>query len=94
MLNISSFNQKKITVIPSTKYKIVFVGNQGVGKSSIINRLVYDIFDENDHVMHPIKTETNHRHRLHHLQYGLLRQMHQVATMGYSRTVKVSIINT
>ena len=29
------------------KYKIVFLGNQSVGKTSIIHRFIYDSFDEN-----------------------------------------------
>ena len=28
------------------KYKIVFLGNQSVGKTSIIHRFIYDSFDE------------------------------------------------
>ena len=32
------------------KYKIVFLGDQGVGKSSIIDRFVNDNFDENSSV--------------------------------------------
>ena len=55
------------------KIKVVFLGDRGVGKSSIINRLVYDIFDENDHVILTFKSEANHRYRLHHLQHDLLR---------------------
>ncbi len=29
------------------KYKIVFLGDQSVGKTSIIHRFIYDSFDEN-----------------------------------------------
>ena len=32
------------------KYKIVFLGDQAVGKSSILNRYIYDIYDDRDHV--------------------------------------------
>jgi len=33
--------------VPLTKYKLVFLGDQGVGKTCIINRFVYDSFDKN-----------------------------------------------
>jgi Ras-related protein Rab-6A len=29
------------------KYKIVFLGDQSVGKTSVIHRFIYDSFDEN-----------------------------------------------
>ena len=31
----------------STKFKIVFLGNQGVGKSALASRFVYDVFENN-----------------------------------------------
>lgn len=33
-----------------SKYKLVFLGDQSVGKTSIINRFVHDKFDGNDKV--------------------------------------------
>ncbi|KAJ1457306.1 putative RAB6 protein [Pelagophyceae sp. CCMP2097] len=32
---------------PLAKYKLVFLGDQGVGKTCLINRFVYDTFDKN-----------------------------------------------
>ena len=53
--NISNLNLSKGTIPPLLKYKIVFLGDQAVGKSSIINRFIYDIFDGNEHVLsHPL----------------------------------------
>lgn len=34
-------------IAPLAKYKIVFLGDQGVGKTSIITRFMYDSFDKN-----------------------------------------------
>lgn len=50
MTNISNLNLSKGSIPPLLKYKIVFLGDQAVGKSSIINRFIYDIFDGNEHV--------------------------------------------
>lgn len=50
MTNTSNLNLTKGTIPPLLKYKIVFLGDQAVGKSSIINRFIYDIFDGNEHV--------------------------------------------
>ena len=35
---------------PLAKYKLVFLGDQSVGKTSIINRFIFDTFDGKDHV--------------------------------------------
>ena len=36
---------------PLSKYKLVFLGDTGVGKTSIINRFMFDTFDGKDHVI-------------------------------------------
>ena len=36
---------------PLAKYKLVFLGDQSTGKTSIINRFIYDTFDGKDHVL-------------------------------------------
>lgn len=37
-------------ITPLSKYKLVFLGDQSVGKTSIINRFMFDTFDGKDHV--------------------------------------------
>ena len=34
----------------SSKHKLVFLGDQSVGKTSVINRFIYDTFEGKDHV--------------------------------------------
>lgn len=49
--NNSNLNISKGSIPPLLKYKIVFLGDQAVGKSSIINRFIYDLFDSTEHVV-------------------------------------------
>mgnify|MGYP002622962047 CR=1 FL=1 len=37
--------------VVAQKYKLVFLGDQSVGKTSIINRFIFDTFDGKDHVI-------------------------------------------
>jgi GTPase SAR1 family protein len=49
--NFSNLNLSKGSIPPLLKYKIVFLGDQAVGKSSIINRFIYDLFESTEHVV-------------------------------------------
>lgn len=51
----TSHDTKGSIVSPISKYKLVFVGDQSVGKTSIINRFMFDTFDGNEHVFFEIK---------------------------------------
>lgn len=44
---------KMVTVSPLAKYKLVFLGDQSVGKTSIITRFMYDKFDTTYQVIPP-----------------------------------------
>ena len=35
----------------TTKFKLVFLGDQSTGQTSIINRFIFDSFDGKDHVI-------------------------------------------
>eukprot|EP01035_Chromulina_nebulosa_P017707 gene17707-23299_t len=43
----SNSSTSNTNISPLAKYKIVFLGDQGVGKTSIITRFMYDSFDKN-----------------------------------------------
>lgn len=59
LFKFKNYNSRVIAVIMATnmtsenstvgkfKYKVVFLGDQSVGKTSIIHRFIYDSFDEN-----------------------------------------------
>lgn len=58
-------------IIPVGKHKLVFLGDQSVGKTSIITRFVYDQFDDSSHptvgidfISKTIETEEQRRVRL------------------------------
>ena len=46
--HLSTLNISKSTIPPLIRYKIVLIGDQSVGKSSIINRFIHNIFDPSD----------------------------------------------
>lgn len=45
-------NNLETTSLCDIKYKIVFLGNMLVGKTSIIERFIHNSFDENKQVQH------------------------------------------
>lgn len=89
MTNISNLNLTKGTIPPLLKYKIVFLGDQAVGKSSIINRFIYDIFDGNEHVKQSLSVEAHHRDRFHFAEHLPVGENYPFAAVGHSRTGKI-----
>ena len=45
-----SQNTRDSMMTSTPKFKLVFLGDQSVGKTSIINRFMFDTFDINEHV--------------------------------------------
>lgn len=72
------------------KYRIVFLGDQGVGKTSIIERYTTDRFDEGYNVLlhHYIYT-VHRRNRFQCQRYNEKWQSLSTADVGYSRTITV-----
>lgn len=42
--------QNPFAIVPRSKYKLVFLGDESVGKTSIITRFMNDTFEPNYHV--------------------------------------------
>lgn len=49
-MNSGVSDSKSSVMSPMSKYKLVFLGDQSVGKTSIINRFMFDTFDGKEHV--------------------------------------------
>ena len=47
----TTMNQSVSTLTGKIKIKIVFIGDQAVGKSSVIEKYVHNRFDQNAHVV-------------------------------------------
>ena len=74
------------------KYKIVFLGDQSVGKTSIINRFMYDTFDPNYQVSSLLFTRLGYHRNWFSFQDDVCRrQNNPTAVVGYSRLGEIQI---
>ena len=71
-----------------TKYKIIFLGDQLVGKSSIIEKYIRDRFEEglNVHISH---YAAHSRHRLPHQKRSQEQQAVQNTALGHCGPVAI-----
>jgi GTPase SAR1 family protein len=74
--------------MPIIKHKIVFLGDQSVGKTSIITRFIYDSF-EGSKTVHIYNYSANSRDWFSHKNDTALESDDKNAIMGYSRTIEI-----
>lgn len=72
-----------------TKYKLILLGDQSVGKSSIIEKYIKDKFEEGFNV-NIFSKIANSRNRFSYKKCHKKWQKLSYTTLGYCRTIKVS----
>ena len=86
-------NHSVSTITGKIKIKIVFLGNQSVGKSSVIEKYVNNRFDESSHVTSFIII-ANCWYRLSGKECLTQKQDVSYSVVGYCRTITIQVINT
>jgi GTPase SAR1 family protein len=71
-----------------SKFKVVLVGDQNVGKTSVISRLIHDSFDPSLNV-NPDQYSANDWNRLCDKDSADWRRNFETSIMGYSWTIKI-----
>ena len=83
------------SIKPLRKYKVVFLGKQSVGKTSLITRFMYDSFDNTYQGKQTLLTRTNYPSHNRHwflIKNDVLgRQNCASAAVGHCRTRALSI---
>lgn len=83
-------NLSSTTTGNKTKYKLVFLGDQSVGKSCIIEKYIHNKFDDASNVR--VQTiEANSRNRLPRQKSVPQKQKLPPAAMGHCRTGKIPL---
>jgi len=75
---------KPIQIKNMPRYKVIFIGDQAVGKTSIVSRFVYESFSI-AHQVFCFYILANYRHRFH-IQSGFHKRLNDtITTMGHCR---------
>lgn len=71
-----------------SKFKVVLVGDQNVGKTSVISRFIQDSFEPTANVPNTI-ISANRRNRFCDQDYANRRLNITSSIMGYSRSIEI-----
>lgn len=73
------------------KFKVTFVGDQNVGKTSIISRFIQDTFEPTSNVYFYLNIKANSGYRFRNKDNASIRIDTAITVMGYCRSVEIPI---
>lgn len=83
-------SMEQSSVVAHQKYKLVFLGDMAVGKSSVIERFMKGSLNERHNVRRNGNT-AHSRHRLHGQEHHAQQDYVQAPAVGHWRTGKIQI---